>query len=594
MTGTLAWDSLLATYTISDSKNSNNQFTISVSIRNRSTNTSYSMTGFKINVDGGNDQYLAYTAGLLHPGETSSGSGTFTGGTGASSDSSVRISVYSGQQGNHKFETVSGYTVPFTKKTLSISPLEAYMGDSLLISDSAGVGVTSTTHEWSYEQSTGSFSLGDWIIPTEDFERLIPNANSMTVRFTTYSRGNGQSGSSSVDVKLKVPSEFLPTAIHTYEYIDAINDSLVANNSKLRVTLQPGVTPAGNHATITSCELVKVNSSNPLLTKYRFLKSGYVWTTRNALPALSGSPSYTFSLQFRIIDSRGNVLDYTTGQFRVTNFIPPNVTITNLKRTSGDKALIELDIISPSAYNVAKLKVGSAAEVDVRNQLVATTSGYKLSYVITNLSASIQYNVVFIYQDRNMSTYGESPYEYSKLLSTMLMPISLHDDGYNMAVSFGEESGSYTQSNVVNFAKDCFIRWICNNNVNIVKAEDVFCPFRVDAIYISVSSSNPSNLWPGTTWVQIKDRFLLAAGDTYLGGNIGGEATHKLTVSEMPAHTHETKFGEYIKYGLSTGNKGVANDNNSGGNSQTEATGSGLAHNNMPPYLVVYVWKRTA
>ena len=42
----------------------------------------------------------------------------------------------------------------------------------------------------------------------------------------------------------------------------------------------------------------------------------------------------------------------------------------------------------------------------------------------------------------------------------------------------------------------------------------------------------------GGTWEQIKDRFILAAGDTYASGSTGGEATHTLTVDEMPQHNH--------------------------------------------------------
>ena len=122
--------------------------------------------------------------------------------------------------------------------------------------------------------------------------------------------------------------------------------------------------------------------------------------------------------------------------------------------------------------------------------------------------------------------------------------------------------------------------------------------YPVGAIYMSASSTSPASLFGGT-WEQIQDKFLLAAGSSYTAGNTGGEATHTLTANEMPAHSHAIYSGygdivsnvsdayRYQRWGSSdrgwkTGNLG------------TNSIGGGAAHNNMPPYLVVYVWKRTA
>ena len=49
--------------------------------------------------------------------------------------------------------------------------------------------------------------------------------------------------------------------------------------------------------------------------------------------------------------------------------------------------------------------------------------------------------------------------------------------------------------------------------------------YPVGSIYMSVNSTSPETLFGGT-WVQIKDTFLLSAGDTYTAGNTGGSATH--------------------------------------------------------------------
>ena len=61
--------------------------------------------------------------------------------------------------------------------------------------------------------------------------------------------------------------------------------------------------------------------------------------------------------------------------------------------------------------------------------------------------------------------------------------------------------------------------------------------YPVGSIYWSSNNTNPSTLFGGT-WTQIKDRFILAAGDSYTNGAIGGAATVTLTVSNMPSHKH--------------------------------------------------------
>ena len=118
--------------------------------------------------------------------------------------------------------------------------------------------------------------------------------------------------------------------------------------------------------------------------------------------------------------------------------------------------------------------------------------------------------------------------------------------------------------------------------------------YPVGSVYISVSNVSPVTLFGGS-WEQLKDRFLLGAGDTYTAGAMGGESTHTLTVNEMPAHGHGIS-GYALTYSQSMtfdGDPGSARARISG-TITPETDGGGLPHNNMPPYLVVYMWKRTA
>lgn len=145
--------------------------------------------------------------------------------------------------------------------------------------------------------------------------------------------------------------------------------------------------------------------------------------------------------------------------------------------------------------------------------------------------------------------------------------------------------------------------------------------YPVGSIYLSVNDTNPST-FIGGTWERIKDRFLLGAGDSYAAGSTGGEASHKLSVNEMPSHSHSAStnstgnhshyvglkstedeapgFGLYGNGGFTgrcyvSGGQMWSSTNGSHSHSVTvNSTGGGAAHNNMPPYLAVYMWVRTA
>lgn len=123
--------------------------------------------------------------------------------------------------------------------------------------------------------------------------------------------------------------------------------------------------------------------------------------------------------------------------------------------------------------------------------------------------------------------------------------------------------------------------------------------YPVGSIYMSVNNTDPTILFGGT-WVQIKDTFLLSAGESYSAGATGGEATHTLTANEMPSHTHTrgsiSTSVEAAGFGLTQTASFADRVQVNGTNSSytTGATGGGQAFNNMPPYLVVYMWKRTA
>lgn len=130
---------------------------------------------------------------------------------------------------------------------------------------------------------------------------------------------------------------------------------------------------------------------------------------------------------------------------------------------------------------------------------------------------------------------------------------------------------------------------------NLTIQENCMNPYPIGAIYMSVDSTNPSTLFGGI-WEQIKDRFILGVGDTYSNGATGGEANHTLTVSEMPSHNHSTTlYGHNNKGNISSNHRSVwSGSTDMSASNWIQNTGGNQAHNNMPPYLAVYIWKRIA
>lgn len=117
--------------------------------------------------------------------------------------------------------------------------------------------------------------------------------------------------------------------------------------------------------------------------------------------------------------------------------------------------------------------------------------------------------------------------------------------------------------------------------------------YPIGSIYMSINENNPSTIFGGQ-WEQIKDKFLLSCGDTYQNGAIGGEAIHKLTINEMPVHKHNVATVYPFSFGAmrTAVANSSANDKTGLATDVVENAGGNQPHNNMPPYLAVYMWKR--
>ena len=127
--------------------------------------------------------------------------------------------------------------------------------------------------------------------------------------------------------------------------------------------------------------------------------------------------------------------------------------------------------------------------------------------------------------------------------------------------------------------------------------------FPIGAVYITVTNNNPSS-YLGGTWVGFGGgRVLVGVNSAESEFNTplktGGEKTHKLTINEMPSHSHRFKAWAwgYTRNGTVnhyTADQSMQHDNFEDNGSHIANTGGGKAHNNLQPYITVYFWRRTA
>lgn len=211
------------------------------------------------------------------------------------------------------------------------------------------------------------------------------------------------------------------------------------------------------------------------------------------------------------------------------------------------------------------------------------------------------------------SVTGMTASAIDELMKSMVVSLRVSDTG---RIIFKNRAGQETDAGAV-----------------IAPTAAVAKAYPVGSIYISTVTTNPAELLGVGTWSRFGEGRTLVSQlssdpDFDANEDVGGAKTHKLTASEMPAHTHGMSHNHsvpahshsvtlsyktlgrengngtavsYIEVGSGnendrTGSTGNAGGGSTGGSSTptTSSNGANVAHNNMPPYIVVYMWKRTA
>lgn len=145
------------------------------------------------------------------------------------------------------------------------------------------------------------------------------------------------------------------------------------------------------------------------------------------------------------------------------------------------------------------------------------------------------------------------------------------------------------------------------NEIQKAKTQVKLEAFPVGSIFISNTPTNPSTYIGGTWESYGQGRTLIGAGtgtdsnntsQLFRVGAMGGEYNHTLTIAEMPNHRHDINASgdgtfEYSETGTHLAPIQKVNASNWRFSFYTVKEGGNAAHNNIQPYIVTYMWKRT-
>jgi hypothetical protein len=288
----------------------------------------------------------------------------------------------------------------------------------------------------------------------------------------------------------------------------------------------------------------------------------------------------------RVTDSRGYSAE-TTLTVQLNDYAPPVLTGLALYRSDGAGLAADegthicgrctLAFSALGGANACTLTGYWATATGVWSTGTAMTSGADCIITgDTDILPAASYRARIVARD---SLGNEAAYETA--IPTSRVTVHLAEGGRAVGI------GKYAEhERAVDLAEDWDI-WFRGGRLL-----DAIWP--VGSVYISVTDTSPEALFGGT-WQRIEDRFLLAAGDSYPLGSTGGEVQHALTAAELPQHTHGYDYtGQSDVTGVTAIRvyDGDSRLNEYKGKATSDC--GGQAHNNMPPYMAVNIWKRTA
>ena len=430
-----------------------------------------------------------------------------------------------------------------------------------------------------------------------------------TITLYTYNGNGAYVGSKSYSITLAIPASVKPTLTIDVSDPTGYKDTYgnyIQGKSKIKVI--PTATIAQGAS----------------IVEYEYVIGGTQYKG-NTVETSAISQSGSITVKVKATDTRGRYAEVEQ-IVTVLAYSAPSLEITRVERTDSSgvsnkngaylTAYFNASIISLSSLNKATLKVKTKKKTNTSWGTEATIASEVSDYSVTGGKYTFAADTASSYDV--MMTLSDSfnvPVQRTATGSSCTKVFSVFSEGKGFAVGkVAEKENTFevgwnaqfnndVNINEVNFKpSDSFKEhWAAILNGETPSGTnpllDLIHP--VGSIYWSTNITSPETLFGGT-WEQIKDTFILAAGDSYSAGSTGGEANHTLTIDELPSHRHYLKYGNvYIGYlnsnaAQSNGNALYKYNVSRGDALYGEDVGGGKAHNNMPPYLVAYCWKRTA
>lgn len=603
--------SVKLSWSLSSQSVENNQSTLSWSITGAGSASGWVMTGgFKAVINGTTVYSTSTDTRIQLYNGTSVASGTTKITHNADGTKSFSLSIEAGVYTYAVSVTASGtHTLDTIPRASTVSATNTNLNSASTITITRASSSFTHTLTYSFGSTTGTIvskttsTSVSWT-PALTLANQIPNAVSGTCTITcdTYN-GSTKIGSKTCTLTLTVPASVKPTmtsvtATRVDGDVPAAWAIYVQNKSKATVTINGAAGAYGS--TISS---------------YSISGGGYSSTASSFTTGLLAA-SGTITFTAKVTDSRGRVSDAKTVSISVVAYSAPSFSSYISQRATS------AGVINDDGTYIRGLISFSYATCSSKNTITCATYYKKSSATSwTNANKSFSSGTAFTFGGGAIST--ESSYDVKYTITDAFTTITIIDMVSTASVLMDFKAGGkgIAIGKVSEKDKTLEIADSWGLEVHGKKLIDYIYP--IGSIYLSVNSTSPATLFGGS-WTQLKDRFLLGAGSTYSSGATGGAATHKLSVAEMPSHAHDTPFfnnmtnnGEMKSDFIGVFGKGVTasqalkdtgqtstmemwwinQTNTAEGNERaylTSAKGSGSAHNNMPPYLVVYMWKRTA
>lgn len=394
-------------------------------------------------------------------------------------------------------------------------------------------------------------------------------------RVTTYNGATPVGDPVVLPFTVNVPPGIIPTVGTITLSPTSINGNNILVKGKNALTINISGFKAGEGSTIKS-----YTYSGPSISKT---------TTDTSVSISSVSSVGTLTYRVTITDNRGRI-NHATATIECYDYYTPYFTAFDAYRSKQDGTPDPNGSYLKYTYAVNCASVNSTNKTTVSVWYNGKSEDVSVKPIDLDGDTNTTYKVHLEVTD----SYGGS--NVSPVLSVFGQTRVLNITSDGTGIALGKMATSTELF-------DC--RWDANFggsvSINGTNIFDLIYP--VGSIYISVNSTNPSTLFGGE-WERLEDRFLLGAGDTYAAGSRGGEATHELTVNELPSHNHGVRVqwwdDETTVNTVSVGTTPVGVSSSSGHLSVdrqdkdpvTKTQGGGAAHNNMPPYLAVFMWKR--